>query len=244
MNTIIKQLDDGFLTRIEDSHKWENYINQMVGNNTYLPPIERVIFNFKTTETRPVLDPDGKPVTDEKGRVKRQLVDVTPSLATVVYFADGTKCSVVNSDKDTVSSEEKEVEYNTCDASGKEITIKTGRKVKVASEQAKETGFMYAIGKRIFGKVDTDPNSKTFNQVNGNGFGRKLRDICEDAFDMQYDAAWNEEANKYAAKVHKEKQIAAQERRAKRTPSIAENIATLVKQNANLLEKLNKSATL
>jgi len=240
MNKIIYKNEAGFVARVEDSYKWNSFVKLMNEKNVYLPKIQRVIFNLKTTETRPVLDMAGKPVTDEKGRVKRQTVDVSPVLATMVYFEDGTKCTVVNSDKDTITTEEKEVTYLDCDKSGKEFTVKTGHKVLVASKAAKEAGVVYAIVKRIFGAVDQDPESRKFNHVKGDGFGRKLRDIVATAEDSQYEAALKEEFNKRAAKEHKEREAAAKARRANRTPSVEENIATLVKQNAELIAKLAK----
>lgn len=240
METVIKRTADGFLTRTSDSDKWDAFVQSMVRNNTFCPNIKRIIFNLKTTETRPVLDAAGKPITDEKGRVQRQVVEVTPELATAVYFVDGTKCTVVNSDKDLVTMEEKEVTYGDCDKSGKEFIVKTGRKVKVATEAAKEAGVVYAIVKRIFGKIDDDPKSRTYGQIKGDGFGRKLHDLVDGAFDTQYEAAFNDEMKKLAAKEHKEREAAAKERRANRTPTVEENIATLVKQNAELLAKLAK----
>ncbi len=242
METVIKRTADGFLTRTNDSDKWESFIRSVVKNNTFCPNIKKVIFNLKTTETRPVLDLAGNPVKDEKGRVQRQQVEVTPELATVVYFADGTKCTVVNSDKDVVATEEKEVTYIDCDKSGKEFTVKTGRKVKVASEAAKEAGVVYAIVKRIFGKIGrVDKQGKLHeDEIDGNGFGRKLRDIINASFDTQYENAWNDEMKKVAVKEHKDREVAAKERNAKRAPTVEENIATLVKQNAEILEKLAK----
>lgn len=242
METVIKITADGCVTRTTDSTKWDSFVQSMVRNNTFCPNIKRVIFNLKTTETRPVLDAAGKPITDEKGRVQRQTVDVTPELATAVYFVDGTKCTVVNSDKDLVTTEEKEVTYVDCDKSGKEFTVKTGRKVKVASEAAKEAGVVYAIVKRIYGKIGrTDKQGKLHeDEIDGNGFGRKLRDIIDFAEDTQYEAAFNDEMKKLAAKEHKDREVAAKERKANRTPTVEENIATLVKQNAELLAKLAK----
>lgn len=242
METVIKRTADGFLIRTTDSDKWDSFIKSMVNNNTFCPGIKRVIFNLKTTETRPVLDTAGKPVTDEKGRVKRQVVDVTPELATVVYFMDGTKCTVVNSDKDVVTTEEKEVFYWDLKADGSETQVKTGRKVKVASEAAKEAGVVYAIVKRIFGNVGrVDKQGKLHeDEIDGNGFGRKLRDIVETAEDTQYEVAFNDEMKKLAVKEHKDREAAAKERKANRTPTVEENIATLVKQNAELLAKLAK----
>ena len=242
METVIKRTADGFLTRTHDSDEWNSFIKSMTLNNTFCPGIKRVIFNLKTTETRPVLDLAGKPVTDDKGRVKHEQYEVTPELATVIYFNDGTKCAVVNSDKDVVTPEEKEVTYFVTDASGKETEVKTGRKVRVASEAAKEAGVVYAIVKRIFGKIGrVDKQGKVHeDEIDGNGFGRKLHDIVDSAEDNQYEVAFNDEMQKLAVKEHKEREAAAKERRANRTPTLEENIATLVKQNAELLAQLAK----
>lgn len=239
MESIIKSYDGVYCPACSKA-KWQSFIKSLSSNNTYLPEIERIIFNLKTTETVPVLDLAGKSVTDEKGRVKRQTVPCDPVLATIVKFADGTKCSVVNSDKDAVTQEEKEVTYLDCDKSGKEFTVKTGRKVTVASETAKEAGVVYAIVKRLFGLVDQDPKSRKFNHVKGDGFGHKLRVLVETAEDCQYEAALKDEFAKRAVKEHKEREAAAKERRANRAPTLEENIATLVKQNAELLAQLAK----
>lgn len=220
---------------------WEAFIKSMDRNNTFCPGIKRILFNLKTTEVRPVLDADGNPVKDEKGRVKRQTVEVTPSLATIVYFMDGTKCAVVNSDKDVVTLVDKEVTYFETKKDGTQVEVKTNRKVKVASDAAKEAGVVYALVKRLFGTIENDPEKKGYGvDVKGDGFGRKLRDICDSAFDTQYEAAFSDEMNKLSVKAHKEREAAAKERRAHRTPTIEENIAELVKQNAELLAKLTK----
>lgn len=242
MNKLIKRTPDGCIVRTSDFDLWEEFIRNMDKNNVFCPGIDRVIFNLKTTETRPVLDEAGKPVTDEKGRVKRQVVKVTPELATVVYFTDGTKCTVVNSDKDVVTTETKEVIYFDYKPDGTETEVKTGHTVEVASEAAKEAGVVYAIVKRIFGKVGkVDKQGKLHeDEIDGNGFGRKLRDIVDAAEDTQYEVAFNDEMKKLSVKEHKAREAAAKERKANRTPTVEENIATLVKQNAELLAKLNK----
>lgn len=242
MNKLIKRTPEGCIVRTSDFDLWEEFIRNIDKNNVFCPGIDRVIFNLKTTETRPVLDEAGKPVTDDKGRVKRQVVKVTPELATVVYFTDGTKCTVVNSDKDVVTTETKEVTYFDYKPDGSEVKIKTNRTVEVASEAAKEAGVVYAIVKRIFGKVGkVDKQGKMHeDEIDGNGFGRKLRDIVDAAEDTQYEVAFNDEMKKLAVKEHKAREAAAKERKANRTPTVEENIATLVKQNAELLAKLSK----
>lgn len=240
METIIKVTPDGNVSRTSDCRKWCSFVDSMAKSNTFCPNISRIIFNLKTSETRPVLDANGNPILDEKGRARRQTVSVAPVLSTTVYFEDGTKCTVVNSDKDPVMTEEKEVTYTSVDKSGKKHTIKTGHIAMVASEAAKEAGVVYAITKRLLGKVDRDPKSRTYRSIQGNGFGRKLRGLVADAFDTQYAAAYDEEMRKLAAKEHKDREAAAKARRANRKPTLEENIATLVKQNAELLAKLSK----
>ena len=53
-------------------------------------------------------------------------------------------------------------------------------------------------------------------------------------------AAALDEMKKIFAQKHKEREAAAKERAKNRAPTVEENIATLVKQNAELLAKLNK----
>jgi hypothetical protein len=164
------------------------------------PGISRVQFNLKTTDTRPVLDADGKPVTDEKGRVKRETFDVTPVLATIVYFTDGTKCTVVNSDADAVEVVD--------------VKLSDGTTVKAASETSKERAVVYAIVKRLLGKVGrTDKQGKFHsNEIDGNGFGRKLRDIVAGAYDEQVQAAKNRIAEAEAKRVREANQKPAKKR--------------------------------
>lgn len=228
----------GQVSRTADDANWQSFIKSMSGNNTYCPSIKRVIFNLKTTETKPVLGTDGKPVTDEKGRVKRETVNIAPSLATCVYFSDGTKVTVVNSALDTVDVERKEVTYTEYDKTGKKNVVNTGKFASVASNASKEAGIVYAIAKRLLGVVDEDENSRTYGQVNGSGFGRKLREIVDNAYDTCYEDVYNDCMKDRAQKEHKERETAAKEARAKRRPSVEENIATLVEQNRILIEKL------
>ena len=216
---------------------WQSFINDMSTKNAYIPKIDRVIFNLKTTETVAQKDADGKPIVDAKGRVKREVVACKPVLATIVYFRDGTKVSVVNSDADVVKTEQKEITYTDLAKDGKEVLVKSGKFATVATEAAKEAGLVYAIVKRLVGAVD----EKTGN-VSGNGFGRQLKEVVAKAYDTQYKKVWGDVFKDLCRKEHEERQAAAKARKAKRTPTIEENIATLVKQNADLLAKLNPGA--
>ena len=228
----------GQVSRTTNDTNWKSFINNMNFNNTYCPNIKRVIFNLKTTDTKPVVGQDGKPVTDDKGRVKREIVEIKPVLATCVYFADGTKVTVVNSNLDAVNIERKEITYSVVDDSGKKTEVKTGKFAVVASNASKEAGIVYAIAKRLLGAVDDDRRSRTYNQVKGNGFGRKLHEIVDMAYDTEYEAVYNDYKKELAQKQHKEREAAAKEARAKRRPTVEQNIATLVEQNKLLLEKL------
>ena len=245
MNRIITKLNDGTTYNLDStSEMYKDFLESMVNTNTYIPAIHRVIYNLKTTETQPALGLDGNPVVDEKGRVRRESVPCTPTLATIVYFEDGTKVTVVNSDADTVRLEKKEVtyfKYNN-DAPKKFVKVKTGRMVDVAAESSKEIGLIYAIVKRMFGKIDNDPESKGYgSNVLGDGFGRTLRAIIDDAYDTVYDAAYNAEMNKVAREAHKQREAEAKARAAKRRPSLEDNVNTLVEQNKQILEKLDKT---
>lgn len=214
-----------------------DFIRKMDASNAYVPPISRIIFNLKTTETIAQKDADGKPILDAKGRVKREVVACKPILATIVYFRDGTKVSVVNSDVDTVKTEQKEITYTDLAKDGKEVTVKSGKFATVATEAAKEAGVVYAIVKRIFGLIDL----KTGN-VSGNGFGRQLKEIVSMAYDTQYQKVWGDVFKDLCRKEHEERQEAAKKRRANRRPSLEDSVAALVKQNAELLAKLNPGA--
>ena len=206
-DTVVKPNPDGTCIRvmcngrpIDLPSKLGARPTEFKGMPVKFPGISRVQFNLKTTDTRPVLDADGKPVTDEKGRVKRETFDVTPVLATIVYFTDGTKCTVVNSDADAVEVVD--------------VKLSDGTTVKAASETSKERAVVYAIVKRLLGKVGrTDKQGKFHsNEIDGNGFGRKLRDIVAGAYDEQVQAAKNRIAEAEAKRVREANQKPAKKR--------------------------------
>lgn len=109
-------------------------------NNTFVPAVSRVIYNLKAAKK------------DGENNV----------LATIVFFNDGTKVTVINSDNDDIEVVTDE---------------KTG--VKTASMASKERALTYAICKKLFGKPDEK------GAVQGNGFGRKLRDLVNGAWDQK-----------------------------------------------------------
>ena len=233
MNRVIEMTPMG-PARTRDTKLWNDFLNDMVKYNTFCPGIKRVIFNLKTTEMKPQVDGDGKPVVDEKGRVKRIATAVTPTLATIVYFTDGTKCSVVNSDTDVVKTETKTVEM----PDGKT------KSVIVATDAAKEAGIVYAIVKRIVGTVGRKDKQGRYNpdEIDGNGFGRKLRDMANAAYDTNYEAALKEAAQAKASADHQKREADAKARKARRRPTVEDNINKLVELNEKLLETLAAKA--
>lgn len=150
---------------IINPHSWETRINpevikELKQNNTAFPDIKRVIYNIGKKSYRK-LDENGKSIRDEKGKfVMSEPVDV---LATVVYFADDTKISVVNSVADGLRFEDH--------------TLSNGSTVKVASRESKEMGLVYAIVKRLLTKYDKD--GKPLDSATG----RILNDYVKKSYD-------------------------------------------------------------
>lgn len=159
---------------------WNQFVRQMDYNNTYCPSIKRVVFNLKTTENVPVLGPDGKQTIDPETLkpVKKTVALDHPILATVVFFNDGTKVAVTNSPHDKVELD----------------------KDGYATDASKEAGIVYAIVKRMIGCVDDKGN------VEGNGFGRILRDIIEKkSYDTQKEEKLAKEAKAKSKAEHEAK---------------------------------------
>lgn len=156
---------------ITNSHTWETGINSEVikeleQNNTAFPDIMRVIYNIGKKSYRK-LDENGKSIRDANGKiVMSEPVDV---LATVVYFADDTKISVINSAADGVKFEDH--------------TLSNGSTVKVASRESKEMGLVYAIVKRLLTKYDK--NGKPLDSATG----RILNDHVKGSYDCVIEKA-------------------------------------------------------
>lgn len=155
-------------------------------NNVYIPSIKRVIYNIGK-KAYPKLDekgkrirktgPDGKPIEQLPKTSGKRLRDIdmfeyaepVDVLATVVYFDDDTKISVVNSVADGVKFE---------DVTVGDATIKT------ATRESKEIGLVYAIVKRLCAKFDPDTGKMTES-----GIGRILNDILDKSYDSPVEAA-------------------------------------------------------
>ena len=157
-----------------DEHLGDQVVKSLMFNNSFVPNIERVIFNTKTTEEVAKLDLSGAPLKDEKGRVLKETVKLeNPVLATTVFFADGTKVTVKNSDKDEVTVVDKTVKLS----DGSEISVKT------ASQESKEIGVVHAIVKRCVCQYDESGN------VTNAGYAKFLHTTVEKAHVQEIERA-------------------------------------------------------
>ena len=165
MNKILTTIPGNFCgcqnIDILDPSAWCYMVKSIEKNGTFVPGIKRVLFNIGNKKYM-VRDADGKTVKDENGKVKTETRKV---LTTVIFFDDGTKCTVTNSEHDGVQFEKN----------------KDG--IEVASRCSKECGVVYCILKRCCADIDANGNAL------GNGFGRKLNDIVDAAYDSQVEAA-------------------------------------------------------
>lgn len=159
---------------------------ELAGMGSYCPDVERVIYNLGK-KCFPKLDekgkrirktgPDGKPIKQlpkDSGKQLRdkdmfEMTEPKDILATVVYFSDGTKVSVTNSEADGL----KLVEH----------TLSDGKTTTVASPESKELGLIYAVLKRLTAVFNDDGSIKSAP------LGRILRDIVAESYDTQIEAA-------------------------------------------------------
>lgn len=180
----------------------ESAIKALVNKNCTMPDIARVIYNVGT-KAYPKLDPEtGKRITENGKLVMNEPVKV---LTTVVFFADGTKVTVTNSEKDGV----KFIKVNAIDNDSNSPVV------EIADDTSKEMGLVYAVCKRMFGKVDWNTG-----KVEGDGFGRKLHDVVNRAYDYVREDA----ANKHNKKLAKAKYEASKGTSKCKRPSFADTV--------------------
>lgn len=192
--------NDGF---VKDICLFDDLTRDIKRNNTYCPDIIRVIYNIGT-KTYPVLDENGKRIKDENGNFKYGApVNV---LTTVVFFKDGTKVSVTNSEHDGV----KFIEQKVAKADGAPTVL-------TADNASKEAGLVYAIAKRMIGKIGKN------GKIDGDGFGRKLHDVIDFAYDTAFEAARNKYNKAEAKKAYEAKKGTAKPKR----PSFADTVVDL-----------------
>lgn len=154
----------------------ESALQELRRTNCTMPDVDRVIYNLGT-KRYPLRDANGKHVKDENGKFK--MGEPVKVLATVVYFIDDTKVSVVNSVTDAV-----DVEKVFLDADGKvtKDEAKAVQTVEVATKDSKERGLVYAMIKRMFSTPD-----KEGKMVNS-GLGRILNKLNSAAYDENLEA--------------------------------------------------------
>ena len=206
-------------------------LKELQENNCTIPNIERVIFNLKTTEAE--RDENGKKLRDANGNVKvRNLED--PILTTRVQFVDGTYTIVQNSKTDKIT-----LVTVMLDADGKVTTdpAKKVTEVTDASNASKEIAITYSIFKRICGKVLPS------GEVIGNGTGRILNDIVNNAYDTPVQEA-SQKIQKAAAKRRHEElsKNSAPKKQRKSLHSTVEELNEVVKNMQNLFADVVKKA--
>lgn len=189
---------------------WCAMVRSIEKNGTFVPGIKRVLFNIGNKKYM-VRDADGKTIKDENGKVKTETRKV---LTTVIFFMDGTKCTVTNSEHDGVQFEKNE------------------DGIEVASRCSKECGVVYCILKRCLADIDDNGN------VLGNGFGRKLNDIVDAAYDSQVENA-KRKAAKAAAKAKYEATKGTAKPKRQRE-SLAKTIDRLTDILGSLQDKIQK----
>lgn len=210
MDKILDVTEFGDISRVADEKVWGAFIKSMCRNNTFCPAVKRVIFNLGTKNDRKVL-------------------------GTTVFFSDGTKTSVINSENDGLTFVDATKEVVKVDETGKSYTVKEPLGFTVASDASKEMGLVYAIVKRMFGTQEINKKTgKPTDVIIGNGFGRKLRDLVEAGYDTQLEDYKNKEAKKAAKAEYEARKNTAKKRR----PSLAETVDKL----ADIVEKLAAKA--
>jgi hypothetical protein len=219
-------------------------LKELEQNNTAFPDITRIIYNIGK-KAYPKLDengkrirktgPDGMPIKQLPKDSGKQLSDKdmfemsepVDVLATVVYFADETKISVVNSAADGVRFEDH--------------VLSDGSTIKTASRESKEMGLVYAIVKRLMTKYDAD--GKPLNSATG----RILNDYVKGSYDSVIERAEIKITKAKSKAEHVAKLNSAKPK--KKRYSIAETLERIndmldnvsdTKSKDNLLAKLAK----
>ena len=195
---------------ILDPSAWCYMVKSIEKNGTFVPGIKRVLFNTGNKKYM-VRDADGKTVKDENGKVKTEIRKV---LTTVIFFDDGTKCTVTNSEHDGVQFEKNE------------------DGIEVASRCSKECGIVYCILKRCCADIDATGTAL------GTGFGRRLNDIVDAAYDSKVEEA-KRKAAKAAAKA-KYEAIKGTAKPKRQRESLAKTIDRLTDILEALQDKIQK----
>lgn len=186
-----------------------NAVDMLKTNGTYLPDVERVVFNLKTEDRRLV---EGETAGEKPTYETYELEN--PILTTKIWWADGTTTTVKNSLHDKVEVEEVDV---------------GGKKVKVATDCSKELGVAMATVKRTCGVPDAK------GEIVGTGMGKILRDIVANGHDQVLEDA-KAKAAKAAKKAEYEKRAAEPKKPKKQKRTERDLLEELVELFKNALK--------
>jgi hypothetical protein len=200
MNTVMKMTPNG-ITINDNDEIVSQVMKSLCHNNTFCPNIKRVIYNIDTYR-------------GEKSHRKEY------TLATTVFFADGTKTTVKNSIHDKVDVTMEKVKLS----DGSEIEVET------ASRESKEVGLVYAIVKRLIGEPDE-------NGTVGGHYCTFLNKTVTKAFDQPIEKAKNASEEK----IRKSKKVATKKKSKDEQPSLRRCVQSLTDIISKLDSRLNKT---
>ena len=191
-------------------------IDELKDGGVSMPDIVQVIFNISPSKSVAKRDKDNNLVIDPKTKKPvREVVRSTPMLATTIYFGDGSKVTVTNSENDSIF-----------DKDGKIMP------------EAYERGVVYAIVKRIFSRYDVD--AKTGETIlKSEGFGHILREIVDGAYNQPAELIKRKEAKDAARAEHRRLQEVAKTKPKRKRVSLAETVDALATTVDNLQKIVN-----
>lgn len=193
MNKVMELTSNGFELN-PDNSIIEQVCKSICRNNTFCPNIDRVIFNLDTYRGE-----------------KSHRTEYT--LATTVFFVDGSKTTVKNSVHDKIDIIKEKVKLS----DGSEIEVDS------PSHDSKEIGLVYAIVKRIVG----EPDEK--GTVSG-GFASFINKTLKKAFNQPVEMAKIEAEEK----IRKTKKSQLKGQAKTKHPSLRECVKSL----SEVVEKL------
>ena len=220
MTPVFDEETDEFAGFDFDEELGEKVVESLGRNNTFVPNVSHIVYNTKVEDTVTVTRPDGT--------VQKEAVPLEhPVLATTVYFVDGTKVTVKNSDKDPITLVEEKVKLS----DGSETTVKT------ASHEAKEMGLVYAIVKRVLCDFDCD------GIVQNAGFAKFLNKAVGEARVQDVEnarMAAERKLNKARAKANVAKAKENIQKKPRGLGDIVKNLAETVTGLKDIVSKLVK----
>lgn len=194
-------------------------LKELLNSNCTMPDIKNIIFNLKTEQ--PKRDADGKKVRADGNVVMETLAN--PILTTRVNYIDGTYTVVQNSKSDPVTLV---VVMLDADGNVTEEPAKAVSEVVDASQASKEIAITYSIFKRICGKVTES------GEVVGNGTGRILSKLVDDAYSTPVQEAKQRIQKDAAKRRHQAAQKAAAPKATRK--SLYETVAKLDEVVSNM----------